>query len=76
MLRARLSDGRFLIGIDPANLLRLQSGMPLAVDLQELGGMDQFLIVYGQTFAAIIDELERATGRPMPNGGDHAAQGK
>jgi hypothetical protein len=65
MIRARLSDGTFLMGIDAGNVKRLKKGQPLNIDLRPLGGSDRVVIIYGETPQAIIAELERAGG-PLP----------
>lgn len=66
MIRAALSDGRFLFGIDAENVKRLKAGMPLVIDLTHMGGRDQVLIVYGETMADIVRELETQNGGPLP----------
>ena len=66
MIRARLSNGDFLFGIDAENVRRLQQGMPLVVDLKELGGSDRFMVMYGETLQDIKSELEAATGQTLP----------
>jgi hypothetical protein len=66
MLRARLSNGTFLFGIDAENLRRLTSGMPLHVDMKGMGGHDRFIIVYGDTLEDIQRDLEVASGKPLP----------
>lgn len=66
MIRATLSDGRFLFGIDAENVRRLKAGMPLIFDLTLTGGTDTVLIVYGETMADILRELESKNGGPLP----------
>lgn len=66
MLRARLSNGSFLLGIDAENVRRLQAGKPIVVSLAEMGGTDDILIMYGDTLADIQRELEAASGKPLP----------
>lgn len=66
MLKARMSDGTFILGIDAENVKRLKKGQPIIVCLAELGGTDDVLIMYGDTLQAIQDELERVSGRPLP----------
>lgn len=66
MLRARMNDGTFILGIDAENVRRLRRGQPIVVCLAELGGTDDVLIMYGDTLQDIQSELERASGRPLP----------
>lgn len=71
MIRARLSDGRFLLGFDAENIRRLQAGEGIVVDLSAHGGTDRIIIVYGNTLADIMDDLTQAFGtlppaQPMP----------
>ena len=66
MLRARTSNGVFILGIDAENVRRLQAGKPILVSLAELGGTDDVMIVYGETLDDIQRELEQALGSKMP----------
>lgn len=66
MLRARLSDGSFILGLDAENLKRLQAGQPIWADLTRQGGSDRVMIVYGNTLQDIARELEEAAGEPLP----------
>jgi len=62
MIRARMSDGRFLFGIDAVNIFKLMDGQPIKVDLKEMGGSDSFVIVFGPTYADIIEDIAKAVG--------------
>lgn len=66
MIRARLSNGDFLLGIDAENVKRMKAGMPLRIDLKSLGGTDTVMVMYGETMNDIMAELEEATGQKMP----------
>lgn len=66
MLRARLSSGTFILGIDAENIERLKAGQPIVVSLAELGGTDDVVIMYGETLEAIAKELEKASGQKLP----------
>jgi hypothetical protein len=66
MLRARASNGVFILGIDAENVRRLKAGKPILISLAELGGKDDVMIMYGETLDAIKEELERASGSPLP----------
>lgn len=66
MLRARTSDGLFILGLDAENIRRLKNGEPIVVSLAQMGGKDDVMIMYGETLEAIKSELESTTGQPMP----------
>lgn len=66
MLRARIAGGPFILGIDAENVKRLKEGRPILVSLAELGGTDDVLILFGETMDDIRQELERASGAPLP----------
>jgi hypothetical protein len=66
MIRARLSNGSYLMGLDAENIKRLTSGQPIEIDLTVLGGTDKVLLVYGETMQAIMDELQEASGQKLP----------
>jgi hypothetical protein len=66
MIRARLSNGDFIMGVDLENILRLTAGLPIVIDLKLLGGTDRLLIMYGETLDDIKRELERASGQALP----------
>jgi len=62
MLKARASNGVFILGIDAGNMARLKAGRPIMVSLAEMGGADDVLLVYGETAESILVELQSATG--------------
>jgi len=66
MLRARLSNGLFIFGFDAENIRRLTTGQPIMVSLAELGGTDDFAIMYGETLDDIKRELEAAQSSSLP----------
>ena len=66
MIRARLSNGTFVFGLDPVNIARLMEGQPIEVDLTELGGTDTFLLMFGISPQHIVDQLREATGSDVP----------
>lgn len=66
MLRARTSDGSFILGLDAENVRRLKKGKPILVRLPEMGGTDTVLLMYGETLADVRRELEQSIGRPLP----------
>lgn len=66
MLRARASNGVFILGIDAENVKRLKDGKPILISLAELGGSDDVMICYGDTLDDIRKELEAASGAPLP----------
>lgn len=67
MLKARLSNGVFILGLDAENIKRLKEGKPVMVSLAALGGTDDVAIMYGETLADIQAELESASGETLPN---------
>lgn len=67
MIRARASNGVFILGIDAENVRRLKEGKPILVSLAEIGGRDDVLIVYGETLQDIARDLEEASGAKLPN---------
>lgn len=66
MLRARTTNGVFILGLDAENIRRLQSGQPIMVSLAEMGGTDDVVIMAGNTLEDIKQEIEQAQGRPLP----------
>ena len=66
MLKARLSNGLFILGIDAENVKRLQGGKPIMVSLAALGGTDDIVIMYGNTLDDIKTELESSSGETLP----------
>lgn len=66
MLKARLSNGLFILGIDAKNVKRLQEGKPIVLSLAALGGTDDLMIMYGNTLGDIKAELESASGEALP----------
>lgn len=66
MIRIRLSDGTFIFGVDAENVRRLKAGQPLNIDLTPLGGTDRLIVMYGETMADIVREIETATGQKLP----------
>lgn len=66
MIRARASNGTFILGICAENVKRLKEGKPILVSLAELGGTDDVLIVYGDTPQDILRELREASGSELP----------
>ncbi len=66
MIQARLSNGTFILGVDAENIRRLTAGLPIVVDFAKLGGRDRFMMVYGETYDAIVKELEESSGHKLP----------
>jgi hypothetical protein len=66
MLRARTSDGLFILGLDAENIRRLMAGEPVLVSLAEMGGTDDVMIMAGETLDDIKRELETASGQELP----------
>ena len=66
MIRARLTNGTFVLGVDAENIRRLTDGQPFLIDLGPLGGSDKFMMIYGITAQDIMAELRAATGQLLP----------
>jgi len=60
MLRARLDDGTFVLGIDAENVRRLKRGQPILIYISELGGADdvRLFFLYGDTLQDIQNALK------------------
>ena len=67
MLKGRMSNGTFLLGLDAENIKRLQDGKPIVLSLAEIGGADDIMIMYGATVDDMKRELEQAIGQPLPS---------
>ncbi len=65
MIRAKLSNGDLLFGIDAENVRRLVDDNPLMVDLHQMGYPFRIIITYGDTLAEVQARLERIGG-PLP----------
>ena len=66
MIRARLSNGVFILGLDAENIMRMLDNKPILVSLSELGGTDDVLIMAGNTLDDVKRQLEEASGQPLP----------
>ncbi len=66
MLKAKMSTGTLILGIDAENVRRLQDGKPIYINLEELGGASAIAILYGRTLEDVRREIEEAVGRPLP----------
>lgn len=67
MLKARMTSGAYLLGIDAENVKRLQDRKPIVLNLSELGGEDNdVIIMYGDDIPDLIKQIEDATGVKMP----------
>lgn len=66
MLRARLNNGVYILGLDSENIRRLKDDHPILISLAELGGTDDVLIVAGETLADIKSNLEKMFDSKIP----------
>lgn len=72
MIKAILSVGskkRLIVGLSAANLARMKEGKParVALDdvkLEDLAGVADIAIMYGETEAAIVEELRKHADLP------------
>ena len=58
MLKANIKN-IFILGIDEENIKRLKDNKPMVVNLSEIGGTDEFVLMYGPTIQAMRQELEQ-----------------
>ena len=65
MIRARLTNGDLLFGLDAENVRRLVAGEPIMADCAQMGYPMRVLLTYGETMADIQRDLERANGGPL-----------
>lgn len=68
-IRARLTNGTFLIGIDAENVRRLCAGEPMHFDLRKTGGTDVVVIQFGITLEEVMRSWEIQNGGPLPKAG-------
>lgn len=61
MIKARLSNGVIILGIDAENIKRLLNKEPIGIDLSELGGSDRIIIMAAPTLAEVQADLDRVT---------------
>lgn len=66
MLRARIDD-LVVLGVDEENIKRLKEGKPIFIDLTSLGMTGKVCIMYGETLKKVKEDLENATGIPIPD---------
>ena len=66
MIRARLTNGDLLFGLDAENIRRLIAGDSALIDCHQLGIPVRIMLVYGATMEAIMADLERKNGGPLP----------
>jgi hypothetical protein len=66
MLRARASNGVFILGLDAENMRRLKDVQPILISLAEMGGTDDVLIMAGETIDDIKKDLESGLGAKLP----------
>ena len=69
MIRAKLSNGALVIGIEARNVEHFKAGRPLHLHGAEIGGFDgvtQLYIVYGETLKDVYDEINNASGGQLP----------
>lgn len=59
MVKAKLSDGTVILGLEEENIKRLKENQPMFLDLSQFGIEQKILIVYGETTEAIHEDLKR-----------------
>lgn len=66
MIRAKLTNGDLLFGVDAENIRRLtKQRKHIVIDLAQFGHDFRIMIMYGDTMADIQKELEAVNG-PLP----------
>jgi hypothetical protein len=69
MIKAKLSNGALLLGIEERNIAHFRAGHPLFLHGAEIGGfadVTQLIIVYGTTLKDVYEQLNDATGGQLP----------
>ncbi len=69
MLKAKLTNAdntksTFVLGLDAENIKRLLAGAPIMVQLSDFGGIDNVLIMAGETLQEMTDTLSDKFGAP------------
>jgi hypothetical protein len=59
-----------LLGLSEGNLELLKAKKPIVVDMTELGGTGKIILMYGQTEADIMADLQKADILVTPNMGE------
>lgn len=67
MLKALMSDGTYIFGLEAENIKRLTNGDGICINLEEMGGKGRIFILYGETLTDIKKELEEMTGCRIPS---------
>jgi hypothetical protein len=49
-----------MLGLSDGNIENLKQGMPIRVDLAEMGGTGDILIIYGKTESEMVQALQNA----------------
>lgn len=60
MLKAKIKNGPYIFGLDAENIKRLTAGQPILINMEEIGGTGEIMIMYGETLSDIKNELESA----------------
>lgn len=69
MIKAKLSNGALVLGIEARNVEHFKAGHPLHMHGAAIGGFDgvtELYIVYGNTLRDVYEELNKATGGQLP----------
>jgi len=67
MLKATLTDGTIVFGLSDENLKRLKAGMPILLNLADLGLESRRVLIFsGKTEADMTAELDRIISGAPP----------
>lgn len=59
MIKAILSNGIIVLGLDAENIQRMLNKEPIAVNLSDIGGSDKVIIMAAPTLNEVYSDLER-----------------
>lgn len=60
MIKAKTTDGDLIFGLSAENIKRLQKGMPIKINLKDLGLEDRTIVIlYGESEQSIAKDLSQ-----------------
>lgn len=67
MIKARLDNGVFVLGLTSRNVELLKEGRPILVELSALGGADRVMIILGADEEDCMRQIIRGVDESMSN---------